>query len=99
MLLKFGSAAMRDLYTSEKGAGRYAEPVLEAFFSAVAVIKAAKRPVDLSRQRAFPLKKKWRKRGRNKMKLYRGHYLVVRSGGDGEGAPLVIEGIAGASEE
>lgn len=83
----------RQLYTEEKGAERYPAGVVDAFFEALAVIRAAVDIRDLYKLKAFRVEKlrgkKWKRRERS-LRLNDQYRLVFRMERDEKGSFLVV---------
>ena len=89
----FRSNKVRDLYTDEKGAQRYSEGVVDAFFEVMAIIEAAPDERDLRSLKSLryeKLKGARGKRGERSLRLNRQFRLTLTVESDDEGQFLRI---------
>ncbi len=90
---RFASKKLEVLYTEEKGAGKYPGGVVDAFFEAVAVIKAASDESDLYALKGFHFEKLKGKRGKKderSLRLNNQWRLIIKMETDEQGKLWLI---------
>lgn len=96
MLLEFEDDYCHDLYTKDKGAAKYPEGVVAAFFEVVVFIESAKDVRDLYAMKGFRVEKlrgkKW-KRGERSLRLNDQFRLVFVNEKDSASPSILILGI------
>ncbi|MCL4514302.1 MAG: type II toxin-antitoxin system RelE/ParE family toxin [Firmicutes bacterium] len=93
MRFRFVSKKIEALYTEEKGASKYPADVVEAFFEAMAVIKAAFSEGDLYALKGFHFEKLKGKRGKENersLRLNSQWRLIVKVESDDNGKLLLV---------
>lgn len=91
MRFSFKTRALEELDTSEKGARRYPEEVVEAFVDVMAVIAAARDERDLRKLEGLDYEKlKGRRSHQHSLKLHGGFRLVVERQKDEQGRWLLL---------
>ena len=94
MRFDFANRRLERLYTEERGANRYPDQVVEAFFEVVAVIGAAASEQDLRNLRSLRFEKlKGKRKEQRSVRLHGGWRLVFQILEDQRGLYLLIEEI------
>ena len=91
MRFSFKTRALEELYRSERGARRYPEAVVDAFFEVMAVIAAARDERDLRNLASLHYEKlRGQRSHQHSLRLHGGFRLIVERQKDEQGRWLLI---------
>lgn len=91
MRFRFKTKKLEELYTSEKGAQRYSEEVVDSFFDAMEIIHAAKDERDLYSLKGFHFERlSGKRKGEHSLRLNKQFRLIVTFEKDAEGKFILV---------